>query len=291
MQQSTTFRAMNTGVDVIVEVEGMPPIDLFISLKLLFEEQEQRFSRFRETSLLSALNRGERVTDARLVDACGMALVAHHVTGGLYNPMVLPALRDAGYDRTFDDVSGGAPRAQAVPDPWECIVIDGDDVSLRDGQLDLGGIVKGQTVDLGIEAHQARYPDLFINAGGDLRGEGNEAGQEGWVVEVDRPGGGPSCWDGTIRGAMATSTTAKRRWRTANGGVAHHLIDPRTGLPAESPFAQVTVWAPETSTAEIWAKAVLVGGAEGLERCVKAGFRAMTVDAAGKVTVHLPSGR
>ena len=289
MQHNISFRAMNTAVDVFAEAEGMPPIDLFVSVKMLFEDQEQRFSRFRPASALSALNRGEAVNDARFAKACGFALEAHAFTAGLFNPMVLPALSEAGYDRSFEAVSGGgAPRPQAVPDPRDCIEIDGDTVRLREGQLDLGGLVKGWTVDLAVELFLGRYPAIFVNAGGDLRGEGAETGYDGWLVTVERPGEDRTCWEGVIRGAMATSTTRKRRWQTASGGPAHHLIDPRTGVPAEAPYAQVTAWAPQTWVAETWAKAVLIGGESTLQSALAANIRVLTLDPAGTDGLHEP---
>jgi FAD:protein FMN transferase len=286
MQHNTAFRAMNTSVDIIVESSGMPPIDLFVSVQLLFEEQEQRFSRFRDMSLLSALNRGEEVADARFAQACRMALDAFDFTGGLFNPMVLPALAEAGYDRSFETVAaGGAPRQQAIADPRECLALEGDRVSLSGSQLDLGGIIKGWTVDLAVTMFAGRYPDVFVNAGGDMRGEGAEEGYDGWLVTVERPGGGGSYWEGVIHGAMATSTSRKRRWQTAAGAEAHHLIDPRTGLPADSPFIQVTAWAPEVWVAEVWAKAVLIGGAQAVEAAQGAGIRTLTLSASGD-SVH-----
>ncbi len=268
---------MNTEIDVFVESVSKP-LDLTISLRVLFEEQEAHFSRFRETSLLSALNRGETVADARLATVCRMAIEAHEFSGGLFNPMVLPALREAGYVDSFETVSGGAPRAQPVPPPAECLALRGDSVRLRAGQLDLGGIVKGWTVDLAFELFGARYPDLLINAGGDLRCAGVEEGTAGWLLSIERPDGS-TAWEGTMQGALATSTTRKRRWQSAGGGEAHHLIDPRTGLPAESPYAQVSAWGGLTWESEVWAKAVLIGGRAALERAEEAGFRVLTLAA------------
>ena len=60
------FRAMNTDVDVIVVTDSTsPPIDAFINTKLLFEQQEARFSRFRPDSLLCRLNAGETIDEDR----------------------------------------------------------------------------------------------------------------------------------------------------------------------------------------------------------------------------------
>ena len=198
------------------------------------------------------------------------------MTGGLYNPMVLPALRDAGYSVTFDEVRGGEPVSQPVPDARASLLFEAGSVRLLGGALDLGGIIKGWTVDLGIDLMRRRSPNVFLNAGGDLRCEGREEGAEGWLVSILGPAGGDA-GEGDMRGALATSTTLKRRWKTDSGAFAHHLIDPRTGLPAASPNVQASVWAPETWRAESWAKAVLIGGPEAQSACQAAGLRVLAV--------------
>ncbi|MCZ2110092.1 MAG: FAD:protein FMN transferase [Dehalococcoidia bacterium] len=272
-----SFRAMNTEIDVSV-VSETAPSDAFLNVRLLFERQEERFSRFRESSLLSQLNRGAEVEDATFARCCRMALEASELTAGLFNPMVLPALRAAGYDRTFEQVSGGQPVAQDVPDPRQVLALDGDRVRLRAGQMDLGGIVKGWTVDLAIEALSSRYPDLFLNAGGDLRCEGSEENQpDGWLVAVEGLPGEGDAWQGVMTGSLATSTSLKRRWRTEGGGEAHHLVDPRTGLPGDSPFVQVSAWEDETWRAEVWAKAILIGGVETAERAASFGVEVLAI--------------
>lgn len=254
---------MNTDIDVFVE-DDSAPVAAFVETRLLFEQQEARFSRFRPGSMLSRLNRGEAIDDPWMDAAIELAIEAHGQTRGLFSPMVLPALARAGYDRSFESVSGGAPARSRVPAPGECLARGAEGWTLASGAIDLGGIVKGWTADLAVDHLAERFRGVFVNAGGDIRCAGTEDGGRGWKVEVDRPGGGIA-WAGEIDGAIATSSVLKRRWMTASGQVAHHLIDPRTGLPAESPFAQVTVRADSCTWAEVWAKAVLIGGHEGLD--------------------------
>ncbi len=268
MQYQDSFRAMNTDIDVIVDGPSTP-VGAFLNARLLFERQEQRFSRFRESSLLSRLNLGETIDDEMLARVVRMAFDAYEFTGGLFNPMILPALQDAGYSATFDDVRGGMPRSQAVPDPRRALGIDGNSVRLHQGQLDLGGIVKGWTVDLAMEAFVGECPNLLVNAGGDLRCAGEEEGVDGWFIGIDSVDGTEQPWQGAMRGALATSTTRKRRWTTEGGGTAHHLIDPRTGMPADSPYSQVSVWHETAWIAECWAKAVLIGGPTALSLAEK----------------------
>ncbi len=273
---------MNTGVDVIVEAAARP-MPAFLGVRLLFEQQEERFSRFRPSSLLSALNRGDVVREPFFVQACHMAVEAHAFTGGIFNPMVLPALIQAGYSVSFDEVSGGAPAPMAVPDPRAALVFEDGAVRLSGGQVDLGGIIKGWTVDLGVGLLTRYCPDVFLNAGGDLCCTGSEADAEGrgWRVAVAARAGELPPWEGIMTGAIATSTTRKRRWTTASGGLAHHLIDPRTGMPAESPFDQVSCWAAETWRAEVWAKAVLIGGEAAAERAAGAGVPVLAIPPVG----------
>ncbi|MGI8927671.1 MAG: FAD:protein FMN transferase [Tepidiformaceae bacterium] len=268
MQQSDSFRAMDTDVDVIAGLAAATDAP-FAQVRALFEEQEQRFSRFREGSLLSRLNRGESVSDPQFLRCCEKALEAWEFTRGLFNPMVLPALARAGYERTFAEVAGGRPSAGEAPSPAACLAFAGRGVRLRSGALDLGGIAKGWTVDLAVTLLGERCTDVLVNAGGDMRCSGGEEGLRGWLVGVEGREGG-AAWEGRLEGALATSTTAKRRWTAAGGEMAHHLIDPRSGLPADSPYEQVSAMAKETWVAECWAKAALIGGEEAAGRAAKA---------------------
>ncbi len=77
-----------------------------------------------------------------------------------------------------------------------------------------------------------------------------------WPVGVEIPDGQLTV--GLERGALATSGSDRRRWR---GG--HHLIDPRTGRPAASPYLRVTVAAPTAVEAETLAKAIYLGADPG----------------------------
>ena len=61
-------------------------------------------------------------------------------------------------------------------------------------------------------------------------------------------------------GAVATSSIAKRAW-TQGTESRHHLIDPRTGQPAVSDWLSVTVFSANIVQAEVFAKAILIGGA------------------------------
>lgn len=285
MEFHDTFRAMDTDIDVFIEAQTAP-FGAFAEARLAFEQQEERFSRFRETSLLSRLNNGETVVDDLLAEVVEMAIDAWETTGGLFNPMILPALRAAGYDRTFREVVGGHEGSEAAPSPRDCIAVNGSEVWLRKGMLDLGGIVKGWTADIVAEQLSERYENVFVNAGGDIRCLGSDGAGDGWNMDVSGLSVTERVWEGRVSGAIATSTTMKRRWRTEGGSEAHHLIDPRTGRPARSGFVQVTARAEECWIAEVWAKAVLIGGEDARKRAEMLGIALITFREDGNARFH-----
>ena len=217
MEQLESFRAMDTGIDLIVIADERPLLP-FLGARLLFDQQEERFSRFRPSSLVSRLNRGETVADPWLDAILPLAVAAWEATDGLFNPLVLPALAAAGYDRTFGTVTGGAPVPLPPPDPRTAIERTTAGWRLREGRLDLGGIVKGWTADLAAEHLAAAVAaPAMVNAGGDIRCIGEEApGRGGWELAVEGPSG-ETAWSGIVAGALATSTTLRRRWTTADG--------------------------------------------------------------------------
>ena len=115
-------------------------------------------------------------------------------------------------------------------------------------ELDLNGVVKGQTVD---EAVGLLSGDGFVAAGGDYAGHGE--------FDVALPGGDSVR---VTHGGLATSGTTKRRWLRA-GVWQHHLIDPGSGRPAESPWTEVTVSAGTCLQADVAAKAAFLLGPDG----------------------------
>ena len=221
---------------------------------------EVRLSRFRPDSELSVLNAraGQRVAVSPLCEAVlRAALVAFDFSDGLVDAAVLPALLAAGYDATIADVvrrGSAGPTARRTtaalrtrPLPEALTVGAGWAMVMPGCAVDLGGVGKGWLADRLAE----RLGDAAVNLGGDIRVVGGGPRGDGWVVEL--------C-DGTRRplrdAGVATSGVGGRRW---HGG--HHLIDPRTGRPADSDLAAVTVVAGDALTAEVLAKtALLLGG-------------------------------
>lgn len=257
------FRAMSTDVAVTAERDEAA---IAAQVADRFAAAEHRFSRFRPDSELSALNRarGPMRVSAPPFDALARARLHVVRTGGVFDPGVSAALIAAGYQRSF--APGALDRPAAAPPParrghlHEVLLDPASRTVLRPRhvQLDLGGMIKGATVD---EAATLLPGAGAIDAGGDAVVRGPAPGGGDWLIEIEDPLD-PARTLATIGlrdAAVATSAANRRCWRL--GAVdAHHLIDPRTQRPATTDLLQVTVVAATAELAEVLAKAAFVLG-------------------------------
>lgn len=272
---------------------------------------EARWSRFIAESEVSRLN---RALGAPVEVSADTALLVRRIveawdlTGGLVDCTRLGDLIAAGYDRTFEqlaaapapDASGrpapaspGRLAARRLADPGD-IVVTGSTVILPLGlALDPGGIGKGLAADIvTAELMAAGAAGVCVNLGGDLRvrgaapdADGADADADaGWTVSVDHPQRTePLVLLGLADGAVASSTTLRRRWEHRSE-VRHHLIDPRTGTPSRSGVAFATAVAAEGWQAEAMAKAVLLSGrSHPFTPLAGTGVEALAVDDGGQL--------
>lgn len=241
-----TFRSM--GCDVVVA--GADDREL-AAIRNLFAEHDRTFSRFRPESELCAVNRAAgapTLVSPGFADMLACALAVARRTDGLVDPTVGASLAALGYDRDFAELGDDpAPAGPVAPAPgWRSVELTGRLLLLPAGcALDLNGVVKSAAVD---EAAGLLAGDGYVSAGGDLAARG--------PVDVALPAGGAVR---VVRGGMATAGTTRRRWRRG-GRDCHHLIDPATGLPAESPWREVTASGASCLDADVAARAALLRG-------------------------------
>jgi thiamine biosynthesis lipoprotein len=253
--QERTFRAMNT--EWWVRAYGATP-RLLDDIEALVRDIEARLTRFDTCSALSRLNRERSAEDSLLATVVRSALDWREATSGVFDPGVGAALVAAGYDRSFESVQSGLA---SYPEPVRPSVnVTGDRVTLDgEGTLDLGGIGKGWAVDAVADYLEAIGVDRYlVDGGGDLRA-GNTPSVP-WPVGV---GDGLVAWLGP--GAVATSSTANRRWVTASGTIAHHVIDTATGSPAFRGVQTAVVTHNRATTADVLATTLVAGGTSSLD--------------------------
>jgi thiamine biosynthesis lipoprotein len=270
-----TFRAMGTEIELLVEADGAA--GALEAAEHEFHRLEALLSRFREDSELSRLNRdGALAAGPDLCRVVELALAARERTSGRFDPTVHNALVAAGYDRTFEDiVRDSHVRCQAPDVSGGDARVEGSRIELDVGvRLDLGGIGKGYAAERAAEILATAGPCL-VNAGGDIAVRGGH-----WPVGVETAAE-PLTLE-LSGGGLATSGRDRRRWRR-NGRELHHLIDPRTGEPAETDLLRVTAIAADAIEAEIAAKSLFLAGADRAAReADAAGVAAVLVTGDGR---------
>ncbi len=274
-----TFRAMGCQMLALVEAGTPEAAEALNNAPVWFEIWEQCLSRFRPDSELNRLNAraGEWVTvSATLWGVIETAVQAARGTGGLVTPTVLSAMQAIGYVAPFDqmrsaivEMTVAAPLPTTRPDAWQRIELDADRRAVRlppDGQIDLGGIAKGWCADQAAR-RLAVYGPALVDAGGDIAVAPARDQRVEFPIGIAAPvsiAEAPEKLIGIVElaeGGVATSGRDYRRWQLGARQM-HHLIDPRTGQPAETDVASATAIASTAARAEAVAKAVLLLGSQ-----------------------------
>jgi len=252
-------------------------------------------SRFRPDSELSWLNASGGglfgISDG-LAELIGVALAAARWTGGLVDPTVGAALIALGYDRDFAAIADEPDLEPGLAGPvvcWERVRVDGIVLRLPAGiLLDLGATGKGVGADRAVRAVMSatgHTGGVLVGLGGDIA-VGGTAPRHGWPVTVaDVPDQADGPCSQLIRlgmGGVATSSVLCRRWRRG-GRDLHHIVDPRTGLPAAGPWRTVTAAAATCADANTAATAAIVAGPAAEDWLAGTGLPARLVGHDGRV--------
>jgi len=192
----------------------------------VLEKWEAVLSQWRDDSDLSRFNRGEPATPElqRVIDLAGEI---HKVSAGAFDHRMLKETAAAGFG---PDGNG----------------------------IDLSAIGKGFAVDrVGERLRELGVTDFIFELGGEiLTGDGE------WEVSIEKPDPATNAILRTVKlnnQALATSGNY-RQFKPAPGGLAGHIIDPRTRKPIVRPPSSVTVIAQDCATADAWATALFVLG-------------------------------
>ena len=280
---ATVGVAERNALGTSARVAAWPPYNLARVLAIVDAELarlDQEASRFRADSEISAVHRtpGEvHIVSEGLAEAIAVALTAARWTGGLVDPTVGGALESLGYDRDFAAIHPVAvPPKRALVPGWQSVRLDGRRLRLAAGsRLDLGATAKGLGSDRAASAAIAAISGggVLVSLGGDIAVAG-EAPNGGWPVRVadeqepessaaarGRRGGerSPGQVVRLAAGALATSSITCRQWRRG-GRTLHHIVDPRTGLPAAGPWRTVSVAAANCAEANAASTAAIIAG-------------------------------
>ena len=314
MTHSHEWSALGTYAQLVVD-DGVDHRRALVLAKRLVASIDATCSRFRLDSDLSRASAAAGTwveVDPLLVQAVEAALAAARWTDGLVDPTLGQALVEIGYDRDLDLVRADSYAAVGGP-----ATLAGDEgrspvTAVRDGSGWVGGrwaevetdpdgwirVPHGCTLDLGATG-KAFAADLVANAvvlavggsviislGGDVASVCQD-GRTAWPVLVSDTAGpsmdvpGETVMLGT--GGLATSSTQHRQW-LHEGAPVHHILDPRTGTPVDTPLVSATVQAASCVEANAASTAAIILGERAAPWLEQRGVAALLVDRDGRST-------
>jgi thiamine biosynthesis lipoprotein len=234
------FKAMGSPCEVQLFAAGQAQSRHICDLVIAeVERLEALYSRYRDTSFLSAINRvaakgGSIVVDPETAQILNYAATCHAESDGMFDITSGILRRAWRFDRDqppdptlveslLDRVGWGKLR-------WEPPVLS---FSMPGMEIDFGGIVKEYAVDSAATlCHAEGVPNAVVNLGGDIRIVGPRADGSPWRVGIRHPRQA----DGAVQtlsireGALASSGDYERC--IVFEGVRYgHILNPRTGWP------------------------------------------------------------
>jgi thiamine biosynthesis lipoprotein len=279
--------SMDTWVNVqVVSNQPREAIEPVVQRALgWFESVERICTRFDPTSEVMQLlgKDGRRVRVSTLLfEVAAFALDLAQQTEGAFDPTIGAALEQLGFDTNYRT-------GEVVHSP-----VDAREVSFRDVRLDrrartillrrplvldLNAVAKGLAIDLAV-AELRDYPNLYVEAGGDLRVRGRNPAGEHWNIGIQHPRAA-GVLARTLRvtdSAVCTSGDYER-----HSGGETHILDGRTRRPVGD-LASVTVVAPTAMAADGLSTAAMVLGRErGLEFLESQGVGGLLLSSDGSV--------
>ena len=284
---TATWRALGTTAHLVV-TDAAALGEAIDAVQAEIDAIDLACSRFRDDSELQALNRAAGrpfLAGPLLVEAVGVALGAAEATGGVVDPTMGRAICALGWDRDFALLGDDGPPVVRVrrTAAWQGVELDAllGTIRLPAGvELDLGATAKALCADRAARAATARTgAGVLVGLGGDIAVAG-PVPEDGWPVRVtDDHRAGPDAEGQTVAifgGGLATSSTRVRRWRRG-GRELHHILDPRTGLPAPELWRTVSVAAASCVDANTASTAAIVRGRSAAAWLARRGLAARLV--------------
>ena len=259
--------AMGTLCSVTEELSHGDDGDASSLLFPLLSETEVLISHKSAGSDINILNQSGIVTvrDARLLSALRLAEEVKAKTGGLFSVSVLPVTSLWNFSAETPVPPFEEDLSAALAEMEESMLtFEEDTVHKTGGDIDLGALGKGYACDVLADALRQSGRMGLISVGGSIAAVGSKK-SGAWQVGVRDPF---SVSRNQTLGTLALTDTFistsgdYEKCFTHAGVTYHHILDPRTGMPAESDLTSVTVVAESGTLSDILSTACFLVGSE-----------------------------
>lgn len=192
-------------------------------------------------------------------------------TNGAYDPTILPL----SLLWNFDEGANKVPEKAAIKEHlqyvgYSALQVDSKGntafLSEKNSAVDLGAIGKGAACDAAVSVYrQSNLTGGIVAVGGSVGVYGKKADGSKWNIGVRNPNSeNTSASMGTLsieEGFVSTSGTYERTF-TENGVMYHHILNPKTGYPADTDLVSVTIYCNNGALSDALSTACTVLGVE-----------------------------
>lgn len=233
-------------------------------------EISDRMSVYREDSDISKLNAragmGPQQVHSDTIRLLSLAKEYSQLSAGAFDCTIRPLASLWNIGKKGDFIpSAEEIEAAAKCTGYEDLVVYPESAELKrpDMSVDLGGIAKGYAGD---EAKRILLENgvtsALVNLGGNIVAIGDRPDGSPWSIGIQNPlrARGESLFSLKPSGSSVVTSGVNERFFIKDGKRYHHILDPRTGAPAQSRLLSVTVICPSGVHADALSTALFVLG-------------------------------
>lgn len=239
----------------------------------LLKKIDSSLSIYKPYSLISQFNNSETgiTIDDHFKNVVEKSIEVCRDTKGIFDITILPIVQAWGFGTKPID---SLPGKTTISDLRKCV--GSRFISLRGNQLvkskpcvkiDVNGIAQGYTVDvLAALLEKKGINNYIVELGGEIRVKGKKMpGNERMKIGIEAPAENEYAVSGvqhiieTDSGAITTSGSY-RKYYESQGKKITHIIDARTGYPAQNELISVTVFAKNAIIADAYDNALMAMG-------------------------------
>ncbi|MFA5713351.1 MAG: FAD:protein FMN transferase [Bacteroidales bacterium] len=262
--QGTTYHISYSG-GVTSKVES--------AIDSLFKVIDNSLSVYNPNSLISKINRGERVPiDSHFSTVFNRAKEIYLLSEGAFDPSASPLfnLWGFGFEKRDSITQERIDRAIALSGMDKIELSNGYlNFAVAGMELNFNAIAKGYSCDLiARELELMGIENYIVEIGGEIHSKGQNSRGKSWSIGIDKPIDGNMIPGASIEdiivlpeGGLATSGNYRQFWREGDQ-IYSHTIDPKSGYPARNTLLSATVIAPDTMSADAYATWFMVIGLE-----------------------------
>lgn len=216
-------------------------------LQALIYDLENTWSVTRSDSTISLMNKSGSADHSEVPLISKIQNISQQ-TNGFYDPQLYSVCQAWGF----------------YEDNYRVPTQDEIDLALNQSRWDLGGALKGHCGDEAVRIlNSLNVNYAILNLGGNIQTFNNKLDGTPWQIGIQNPDGGDPVGVISVQGTMSIVTSGDyQRYFELDGRKYHHIIDPRTGYPADSGLRSVTVICSDGLFADCMSTALFVMGLE-----------------------------